>query len=246
MLPDPSGTSPPRPTPLDHPYPERPKRLYFAVTNHCNRACPWCSTCSSPRGSTFLPLATFRALLPAGHDFEAQLEGGEPTTHPAFWDLVAAAREHPRCRRLVVCTNGVLLPRHRARLAAWLGRCGRPLSVKLSVNHYLLEHDPGLLDLAGMLRDAAATERDGLQLVVNVRLRRGEASDDRAVAQAVAAAGLGGHANEFFLQAYGFAAGHPGWDTPRPVWDNFLLLNPDGAALGTDLLARSEAMRRLP
>ena len=40
--------------PHDHPTPNRPHRIYATLTNHCNRACPWCSTCSSPRGGTFL------------------------------------------------------------------------------------------------------------------------------------------------------------------------------------------------
>lgn len=236
-----------RSVPLDHPYPERPKRLYFALTNHCNRVCPWCSTCSSPRGSTFLPVETFRILLPSTYPFHVQLEGGEPTVHPGFWELVAAARTHPGCRRLVICTNGTLLPRCPDHLTAWLTRAGRPLTIKLSVNHHLLEHDAGLLDLACMLRDVAAAEgEDALQLVVNVRLRRGTADDDRAVRDAVARAGLRAWANVFFLQAYGLATGHPGWDPPRPVWDNFLLVNPDGSLFGTDLPARSEAMRSLP
>ena len=47
------------PKPLDHPTPDRPHRLYYALTNHCNRTCPWCSTCSSPQGSTFLTLDAY-------------------------------------------------------------------------------------------------------------------------------------------------------------------------------------------
>jgi len=236
----------PRSVPLDHPFPQRPKRLYFALTNHCNRACPWCSTCSSPAGRTYLALPAFASLLPDGHPWELQLEGGEPTVHPGFWSFVELTRQHPCCRRLVICTNGALLPRDREGLSAWLDRCGRPLTVKLSVNHYLLEHDPALLEKACLLRDAASSEEGAVMLVVNVRLRRGVDDDDGLVRAAVERAGLAPHANIFFLQAYGFAAGHPGWEPPRPVWDNFSLVNPDGAVFGPNLLARSEAMRRLP
>ena len=232
--------------PLDHPFPERPKRLYFALTNHCNRACPWCSTCSSPTGTTFLTPEVFASLLPDDTAFQVQLEGGEPTLHPRFWDFVEIARVHPGCRRLVVCTNGVIVPRRRVPLDAWLARAGRPLTVKLSVNHYLLDRDPGLLDLAGALRDAAACEGEELLLVVNVRLRRGMNDDDRSVREAVAAAGLLPHANVFYLQRYGFAVGETAWDPPRLVWDNFLLVNPDGTVFGPDLIARSEGMRGLP
>jgi uncharacterized radical SAM superfamily Fe-S cluster-containing enzyme len=94
-------------TPLDHPTPARPHRVYAALTNHCNRACPWCSTCSSPAGGTFLSLDDFERALPEQGPFEVQLEGGEPTVHPRFWDFVVRARAIERCTRLVLCTNGV-------------------------------------------------------------------------------------------------------------------------------------------
>ncbi len=232
--------------PLDHPTPDRPHRVYVALTNHCNRACPWCSTCSSPQGSTFLSMDAFRAALPAEGPFQVQLEGGEPTVHPRFWDFVAAARAHPRCDRLVLCTNGVALPRAADRLRAWLARLGAPLTLKVSVNHYLLDRDPGLIALCAALRVRLAELGGDRLLVINVRLRRGAEDDDRRVRDAVEQAGLLPHANVFFLQSYGFAAGTPGWDPPRPVWDRFSLVNPDGAVLGPDLVARSEAMRVLP
>jgi MoaA/NifB/PqqE/SkfB family radical SAM enzyme len=232
--------------PLDHPTPDRPHRVYFALTNHCNRACPWCSTCSSPRGGTWLTLADYAARFPAVGPFQVQLEGGEPTLHPEFWEFVRLAREHPRCTHLVLCTNGVVLPRRPDRLRAWLERLGTPLTVKLSLNHHLLDHDPGLIALAVLTRDLFAELGGGRLLVLNVRLRRGYEEDDRRVREAVEAAGLLPHANVFFLQRYGFAAGEAGWDPPAPVWDRFTLVNPDGSAHGPDLLARSEGMRLLP
>ncbi len=231
--------------PLDHPTPDRPHRVYFALTNHCNRACPWCSTCSSPRGDTWLSPEDYVARFPPAGPFQVQLEGGEPTLHPAFWEFVRLARAHPRCTHLVVCTNGVVLPRRPGRLRAWLERLGTPVTVKLSVNHHLLDHDPGLIALAIAVRDAFAAMGGERLLVLNVRLRRGRDDDDRRVREAVEAAGLSAHANVFFLQRYGFAAGEAEWDLPAPVWDRFTLVNPDGQAHGPDLLARSEAMRRL-
>lgn len=227
--------------PLDHPFPERPHRIYLALTNHCNRACPWCSTCSSPRGSTWLSPEQAAASLPADRDFQLQLEGGEPTIHPRFWDFVKLARAHPRCTHLVLCTNGVVLPRDRAGLGEYVSRLGAPLTVKLSINHHLLDHDAGLLPLAALLRDVL---RDGL-LVLNVRLRRGVEDDDRRVRDAVERAGLLPHANVFFLQRYGFASEEKDWDPPAPVAFNFSLVNPDGAVFGPDLIARSEGMRGL-
>ena len=231
--------------PLDHPTAGRPHRVYVALTNHCNRSCPWCSTCSSPAGTTWMSDEAFRAALPADGGFQVQLEGGEPTLHPRFWELVAIARAEARCDRLVLCTNGVVLPRAAVRLRAFVERLGAPLTLKLSVNHHLLDRDPGLLALSTLLAETFdALDGDRL-LVLNVRLRRGVEDDDRRVVLAVERAGLLPRANVFFLQRYGFASEEEGWDAPSPVFDTFTLVNPDGAAFGPDLVARSEAMRRL-
>jgi MoaA/NifB/PqqE/SkfB family radical SAM enzyme len=232
--------------PLDHPTPGRPHRIYFALTNHCNRSCQWCSTCSSPAGGTWLTLTDYQANFPREGLFQVQLEGGEPTIHPNFWELVQIARSHPRCTHLILCTNGVVLPRSARRLRAWTERLGEPLTVKLSINHHLLDSDSGLISLAVRLRDLFLELGGERLLVLNVRLRRGYEDDDRKVREAVEAAGLLAHANLFFLQRYGFAEDETGWDLPKPVTDRFTSVNPDGRAYGPDLLARSEGMRRLP
>jgi len=236
----------PTPTPLDHPTPDRPHRVYVALTNHCNRSCPWCSTCSSPRGNSWLSLADFERSLPAEGPFQVQLEGGEPTLHPEFWEFVRSARAHPRCTHLVICTNGVVSPRQPARLRAWVQRLGAPLTLKLSINHHLLDQDAGLLDLAVALRDCFRELGGDRTFVVNVRLRRGYEDDDRRVRDAVVRAGLLPCANVFYLQRYGLAADEQGWDPPAPVWDRFSLVNPDGRVYGPNLIARSEGMRKLP
>lgn len=230
--------------PLDHPTPERPHRLYFALTNHCNRACPWCSTYSSPGGQTFFDPREFTRHFPEDGPFEVQLEGGEPTIHPDFWSLVELARAHPRCVRLVLCTNGVALPRTRERLRGYVERLGAPLTVKLSANHHLLERDPGLLELASALR--GLLEELGGLFVLNVRLRKGVAEDDQAVLEAVRRAGLEGAANVFFLQRYGLAKDEASWEPPFVVGTRFTLINPDGRTFGPELVARSEAMAALP
>ena len=233
------------PKPHDHPFPGRPRRVYAALTNHCNRACPWCSTCSNPDGDTWLEPEALRALFPERGPFELQLEGGEPTVHPRFWDFVALGRSEPRCVRLVLCTNGVVLPREPGRLKDWLARLGAPLTVKLSYNHHLLDRDPGLSELCVGVRDALAALGGERLFVLNVRLRRGVEDDDARVRRAAEAAGLGPSSNFFFLQRYGFASGEAGWQTPAPVYDRFDLVNPDGRAYGPDLVARSEGMRAL-
>jgi len=237
---------PTREQPLDYPVAERPHRVYVALTNHCNRACPWCSTCSSPAGSTFLTTGDFSRALPAEGLFQIQLEGGEPTIHPQFWEFVRIGREHPRCTHVVLCTNGAVIPRQETKLREYMRRLGTPVTIKLSVNHYLLEHDVGLIGLARDLRSVFRELGPPNLFVINVRLRRGVENDDRKVRAAIEEAGLLPDSNVFFLQRYGFASDRVDWESPAPVWDNFRLVNPNGEVFGPDLVARSEAMRVLP
>jgi hypothetical protein len=75
-------------------------------------------------------------------------------------EFVRLAREHPRCTHLVLCTNGVVLPRRAEKLRAWVERLGAPLTIKLSVNHHLMGEDADLISLAVLLRDTLA-ELDG-------------------------------------------------------------------------------------
>jgi pyruvate-formate lyase-activating enzyme len=232
--------------PLDHPIPGRAHRVYVALTNNCNRSCPWCSTCSSPAGTTFIPADDFKNALPETGPFQVQLEGGEPTIHPKFWDFVRAARANPRCERIILCTNGVVLPRDPGRLTHWIANLGAALTVKISFNHYLMDRDPGLLTLCRSLLKSFVQLGGDRLLVINVRLRRGYDDDDQRVKDAIEAAGLADHSNIFYLQAYGFAKDEAGWLPPKPVSDNFMLVNPDGSKYGPDLIGRSEAMRILP
>jgi organic radical activating enzyme len=236
--------------PRDRPSETRPHRVYVATTNHCNRSCPWCSTYSSPSGSTWISVADYRASFPSSGPFEVQLEGGEPTLHPEFFELVRVARAQESCSRVVVVTNGVVLPREREQLREWLLELGSPLTIKLSVNHHLLARDHGLLQLATemheVMRELCGELGEDRELVLNVRLRPDAPGRDAWVTDAVRDAGLIDLANVFFLQAYGFASGRYGWDLPFLVGDNFTLVTPDGRTHGPDLIARSEAMRVLP
>ncbi len=232
-------------TPHDHPTPTRAHRVYVALTNHCNRSCPWCSTYSSPAGNTWITWNQLAASLPAEGEFEVQLEGGEPTLHPRFWDFVTLLRANSRCGKILLCTNGVALPRRVDKLRAWLARLGEPLLVKLSINHHLLEHDEGLLTLAANVQRVFAELGGAREVVFNVRLRRDNKSDTEVEA-AVTQAGLSERANVFHLQRYGMASNEADWDEPYLAGHNFRMVNPDGRVHGTDLIARSEAMGKLP
>lgn len=235
----------PHDRPHDHPFAGRTHRVYAALTNHCNRACPWCSTYSSPAGHSWITWEQLAASLPATGDFDVQLEGGEPTLHPLFWEFAGRLRDEPRCGKLILCTNGVVMPRRADKLRAWLARLGAPLLVKLSINHYLLDHDAGLLALAVQVRDVLAALGGEREVIYNVRLRRGYERDDGAVVNAVTHAGLQSRANIFYLQRYGLASGEQGWEEPFLAGENFRMVNPDGRVFGADLKARSAGMGRL-
>ena len=232
--------------PHDHPTPDRQHRIYAALTNHCNRSCPWCSMYSSPGGSTFLSKQKYCQLIDRAESFELQLEGGEPTTHPLFWEFVELARANSNCSRLILCTNGTRLPRTSQKLRTWLARLGLPLTIKMSINHHLLDRDSGLLDLAKDLAALCPLNSPNLALVFNVRLRRGVENDDQKIRALVEVNGLTPWSNIFYLQKYGLATEQSEWEEPFIVGENFSLINPDGQNFGSDLIKRSEAMRILP
>lgn len=228
---------------LDQPRASRPHRVYVALTNHCNRSCPWCSTCSSRAGSTYLDPDMLLARLPRARIHQVQLEGGEPTLHPDFLEIVRMLRRLPSCERIVVATNGTTLPRHEKGLRDWVLRLGSPLTLKVSVNHHLIDCDAAHVERVARLRDVVSGMGRTCELVVNVRLRKGE---DRHVLESIRAHGLEPQSNVFLLQRYGFASDREHWPLPAPVTLDFTLVNPDGSVHGSDLMERSEAMRSLP
>lgn len=228
----------------DHPVPSRAHRVYVALTNHCNRSCPWCCTYSGPERDTWITWEALSASLPEGN-FEIQMEGGEPTLHPDFWKFVEYLRANPRCTKLVLCTNGTTVPREALRLHGWLSKLGEPLLIKLSVNHHLLECDTSLLSLVSAMRDTLAELGGERAIVCNVRLRKGFDDDDRPVVAAIEETGLLPISNVFYLQRYGLAADETGWNEPFLVGHDFRMVNPDGQVFGQDLVARSEAMGKL-
>ncbi|HEY4371106.1 MAG TPA: radical SAM protein [Burkholderiales bacterium] len=96
------------------------------VTDHCNLACPVCYADSGPHRPQHRDLATIERMLDAivaneGEPDVVQISGGEPTTHPQFFEILDAARRRP-IRHLMVNTNGVRIaqePGFAERLAAY-------------------------------------------------------------------------------------------------------------------------------
>src|SRR5204863_6798463 len=85
------------------------------MSEHCNLTCPVCLADSSPARSKHLPLATVERMLDAlvaseGEPDLVQISGGEPTLHPEFFAVLAAARARP-IRHVMVNTNGLRIAR---------------------------------------------------------------------------------------------------------------------------------------
>jgi 7,8-dihydro-6-hydroxymethylpterin dimethyltransferase len=81
------------------------------VTDHCNLRCPTCYASSGPERDTHRSLETIERMLDLicaneGEPDIVQVSGGEPTTHPQFFDILDACRRRP-IRHLMVNTNGV-------------------------------------------------------------------------------------------------------------------------------------------
>ena len=81
------------------------------INDACNLTCPVCFADSAVGKGGHRPLAEVEAMLDAvvkaeGEPDLVQLSGGEPTIHPQFWEIVAAARARP-IRHIMINTNGV-------------------------------------------------------------------------------------------------------------------------------------------
>lgn len=81
------------------------------ITDQCNLTCPICYADSSPHRLSHRSLAEVEAMLDTVVKSEeaadvVQISGGEPTIHPQFLEILAAARARP-IRHLMVNTNGI-------------------------------------------------------------------------------------------------------------------------------------------
>ena len=67
-----------------------PRRVYFQITRQCNLDCPYCYLKPGP-GEAHVPtraVLDMAALLARNGLAEVRLTGGEPTSHPDFFEIV--------------------------------------------------------------------------------------------------------------------------------------------------------------
>ncbi len=85
------------------------------INDACNLTCPVCFADSAVGRGGHRSLAEIEAMLDAvvaseGEPDLVQLSGGEPTIHPQFFEILAAAKARP-IRHLMINTNGLRIAR---------------------------------------------------------------------------------------------------------------------------------------
>lgn len=87
------------------------------VTDHCNLKCPICYAESSPHRESYRSLEQIEAMLDRvvrneGEPDIVQISGGEPTTHPHFFEILDLAKTKS-IKHLMVNTNGIRIAQDR-------------------------------------------------------------------------------------------------------------------------------------
>lgn len=81
------------------------------ITDRCNLECPICYAESSPHRQTYRSLKQIEKMLDAivaneGEPDIIQISGGEPTTHPQFFEILDLVKSSP-VKHVMVNTNGL-------------------------------------------------------------------------------------------------------------------------------------------
>ncbi|XEC94903.1 radical SAM protein [Paenibacillus tarimensis] len=87
------------------------------VTDHCNLQCPICFAESSPHRTSYRSLDQIEFMLDRivrneGEPDIVQISGGEPTTHPQFFDILDLCKSRP-IKHLMLNTNGIRIAQER-------------------------------------------------------------------------------------------------------------------------------------
>lgn len=106
--------------------------MYIQITDHCNMACQHCCYSCSPRKKNFMTKNIYMAALDLANSYgeTVAIGGGEPTTHPDFWEFFGLALGERNIEYVWMATNGKIgrIARALAGLAAGSERFGVALS----------------------------------------------------------------------------------------------------------------------
>lgn len=235
-------------------------RYYFALTNFCNRSCELCSCHSDPTRTTNLSFEKFLEIIHSEKEYEAQLEGGEPTIHPDFDKMVEYLSNDPLCKKIILCTNAVTMPIVKKvgvlyeeesieKMTHWLSKfLQKPFVLKPSVNSHLINHSSIHMEKMDIIQKAFSTMSflEGSQLVYNVRRIPQPMSEDGEtwITDRLKEMNLYHLCNDFEYQRYGKGKDEEGLELPYIVSNpvKFHLIAPDGKNFGTDLIKRADYM----
>ena len=154
------------------------------VNEACNLSCPVCFAESSVRRTGTRSLEQIEALLDMlvaseGEPDLVQFSGGEPTLHPQFFEILAAAKRRP-IRHLMINTNGLRIAREPG-FAERLAEFMPGFEVYLQFDSLKRE---ALMDLRGAdltrVRTQAleALERAGVSTTLVVTVKKGVNDDE--------------------------------------------------------------------
>ena len=149
------------------------------INEACNLSCPVCFADSSIKREAHRPLAEIERMLDVvvaaeGEPDLVQLSGGEPTLHPQFFEILAAAKARP-IRHLMINTNGLRIARE-AGFADQLAAFMPGFEVYLQFDSLKRE---ALMDLRGAdltrvrIEALEALERAGISTTLVVTLKKG-------------------------------------------------------------------------
>jgi uncharacterized radical SAM superfamily Fe-S cluster-containing enzyme len=156
------------------------------VNEACNLTCPVCFADSSVQRQAHRPLAEIEQMLDIlvaseGEPDLVQISGGEPTLHPQFFEILAAARRRP-IRHLMINTNGLRVARETGfaeRLAAFMPRFEVYLQFDSMKRDALMALRGA--DLRRVRTDALeALERANISTTLVVTLKKGVNDDEIA------------------------------------------------------------------
>jgi uncharacterized radical SAM superfamily Fe-S cluster-containing enzyme len=154
------------------------------INEACNLTCPVCFADSSVQREGSRTLAEVETMLDAlvaseGQPDLVQISGGEPTIHPQFFEILAAAKARP-IRHLMINTNGLRIAREPG-FAERLAEFMPGFEVYLQLDS--LKRD-ALIELRGAdltrVRTQAleALERAGVSTTLVVTLKKGVNDDE--------------------------------------------------------------------
>lgn len=226
-------------------------KIYINITNRCNYSCPFCCMYSSPDGNIFIPFDKYKEIVDENiasspDSLIIQLEGGEPTLHPNLFLFLEYAANLDGVDRIVVDTNGKTLDAIIDKIIEIAERNRKYITVKPSINTYMMSMDKGMLKRCDLLASACEF-LEHFDMEFNIRYRN---DNDLTL--------LKEHLKDLLTRdyfryslhqfnAYGRMEGSTECPPVKitPTYDNWSIYSCDGICFGQDLEARSEHERLL-